>query len=468
MVMQGIMDFVVDTVVKKAVAKVLSLLVPGGAFIQAIISIYDTIKVFIDKLAKIIQVAKAFLDSMMEIAEGAIGNAANKVESTLAGLLTLAINFLAGLLGLGGISAKVMDIINTKVRQPIGRALDKVIDWIVTTAKKLFAKVFGKEEKPDERSPEQKMTDLDAAMMEAGQVADGPDADADSVNAKLPAIKKKYRLNMLELDPESGSKYEIVGGFSPTKKKEVELAPGNIKTDVKFGSVSSALGGTSMVAHPLTPKHDEGSSPSASPGVWDSVKPDALKRDGVGLYVRGHLLNQQLGGPGDEKNLTPITYSANSNHLHSVEKVLKGMVNAPKKSQQLVHYEVTVAPASRAAAPAKVKPEEQKLTRGLSWAWYPLKATGTLRIQSSKRYRAATAVSLKTCPTGRIPSDCVEVLKKAGSTYSLQMQCRRNPPISTRFLLSTPASATNNWVRRAHWAPRASRFPCSVGRTLTL
>ncbi|HEY2113615.1 MAG TPA: DUF4157 domain-containing protein, partial [Candidatus Angelobacter sp.] len=64
MVMEGIMNFIIETVVKKAVAKVLSLLVPGGAFIQAIISIYDTVMVFIAKLKKIIQVAVAFLDSM--------------------------------------------------------------------------------------------------------------------------------------------------------------------------------------------------------------------------------------------------------------------------------------------------------------------------------------------------------------------------------------------------------------------
>src|SRR5262249_32889353 len=49
MVIQGITDFVVETIVKKAIAKVVGLLVPGGAFLQAIISIYDTIMVFIDK-----------------------------------------------------------------------------------------------------------------------------------------------------------------------------------------------------------------------------------------------------------------------------------------------------------------------------------------------------------------------------------------------------------------------------------
>jgi hypothetical protein len=139
MVIQGITDFVVETIVKKAIAKVVSLLVPGGAFLQAIISIYDTIMVFIDKLQKIIQVATAFLDTIMAIAAGAIEGAAKKVESTLAGLLTLAISFLAGFLGLGKIADKIMEIINTKVRAPIDKALDFLVNWIVTAAKKLFA-----------------------------------------------------------------------------------------------------------------------------------------------------------------------------------------------------------------------------------------------------------------------------------------------------------------------------------------
>jgi len=146
MVMKSIMDFVVVTVVKKAVTKVLSMLVPGGAFIQAIISIYDTIMVFIDKLAKIIQVAKAFLDSLMEIVSGAIGGAAKRVESTLAGLLTLAISFLAGFLGLGKIADKVLDIVK-KIRDPIDKALDKVVDWIVSMGKKAGKFLVGKVKK---------------------------------------------------------------------------------------------------------------------------------------------------------------------------------------------------------------------------------------------------------------------------------------------------------------------------------
>ena len=47
------------------------------------------------------------------------------------------ISFLAGFVGLGKIADKVMEIIK-KIRAPIDKALDKVVDWIVNAGKKLF------------------------------------------------------------------------------------------------------------------------------------------------------------------------------------------------------------------------------------------------------------------------------------------------------------------------------------------
>jgi Novel toxin 15/Domain of unknown function (DUF4157) len=235
MVMQGIMDYIIETVVKKAIAKVLSLLVPGGAFIQAIISIYDTVMVFIAKLKKIIQVAMAFLDSMMAIANGAIGAAAAKVESVLAGLLVLAISFLAGFLSLGKIADKVMNIINTKVRAPVDKAIDFVINWIVTTAKGLFKALFGKKDaKPDERTPAQKQADLDKAITEADKYLEDDDLDPADVSKKLAAIKATYRLTSLTLVMDEQSVLEetdhVEGEVNPKKKtpkkKRIVRMPG--------------------------------------------------------------------------------------------------------------------------------------------------------------------------------------------------------------------------------------------------
>ena len=54
----------------------------------------------------------------------------------MGGLLTLVISFLARLVGLGKVSDAVVNIVN-KIRAPIDKALDKVVEWIVATAKKL-------------------------------------------------------------------------------------------------------------------------------------------------------------------------------------------------------------------------------------------------------------------------------------------------------------------------------------------
>lgn len=252
MVMGAIINFVVETLVKKAVAKVISLLIPGGAFIQAIITIYDTIMVFIDKLQKIIAVATAFLDSIMAIAGGAIAGAAKKVEITLAGLLTLALSFLAGFAGLGKIADKVMEIINTKIRQPIDKALDFVINWIVTMAKKLFAKVFGKKDKPDERTEDRKKADLNSAVIEAEALLSDKSLHPNQVKTKLPVIQKKYKLTVLQLvkDMESsqsetdhihaeinpvadGKKIEKPKAAGPLKGISVRTVPKEIREKLK-------------------------------------------------------------------------------------------------------------------------------------------------------------------------------------------------------------------------------------------
>ena len=141
-VVDGIKGFIVDSIVKKAIPKLIAMFIPGAGFISAIISIYDTIKVFIDKLTKIIATVKAFLDSIVAIAEGRLEAAEKRVEDSLVGLLTLAINFLAGFLGLGKITDKIREIL-AKIRGTVDKALDAGIEWIIGKAKTLFGKLFG-------------------------------------------------------------------------------------------------------------------------------------------------------------------------------------------------------------------------------------------------------------------------------------------------------------------------------------
>src|SRR5207248_6005786 len=89
-----------------------------------------------NKIKQIVAVVTGFIDSIVAIAGGAIGAAAQRVETALAGVLSLAINFLAGFAGLGKVADKIMGVIN-KIRAPIDKALDWLVNWIVTAAKKL-------------------------------------------------------------------------------------------------------------------------------------------------------------------------------------------------------------------------------------------------------------------------------------------------------------------------------------------
>ncbi len=136
MVMEQVMTFVRERIVQAAITKLLTSLNPAGAFIQAVLAVYNTVMFFVERLKQIAQVAAAFIDSIAAIASGVITAAANRVEQTMAGLLTLVISFLARLAGLGKVSDAVISIVN-RVRAPIDRALDRVVDWIVGLAKKL-------------------------------------------------------------------------------------------------------------------------------------------------------------------------------------------------------------------------------------------------------------------------------------------------------------------------------------------
>ena len=136
MAIDGIIDMVVNLVLTRAVPRLIAMFIPGAGFITAILSIYGTVTTFIAQLSRIAQVITSFLDSMMAIAAGNIEAAAARVETTLAGLLTLAVNFLAGFAGLGRVADQVRGVI-ARIRAPIDRALDRVVAWVVSMARRV-------------------------------------------------------------------------------------------------------------------------------------------------------------------------------------------------------------------------------------------------------------------------------------------------------------------------------------------
>ena len=129
-------QMITTEVVKAAVTKLVSMLNPAGAVVQAILAIYNTVTFFIQKINQIAAVVGSFIDSISAIAAGQVAGAAKKVEQTMASTLTVIIGFLAKFAGLGNVPEKLVGIIK-RIRQPIDKGLDKIVAWLGNMLKKL-------------------------------------------------------------------------------------------------------------------------------------------------------------------------------------------------------------------------------------------------------------------------------------------------------------------------------------------
>lgn len=122
-------EMITTEVVKAAVMKLVSMLNPAGAVIQAILATYNTITFFIQKIEQIATVVASFIDSIAAIAAGQVQGAAKRVEQTMANTLVLIIGFLAKFAGLGNIPNKLVGVVK-KIRSPIDKGLDKIVAWL--------------------------------------------------------------------------------------------------------------------------------------------------------------------------------------------------------------------------------------------------------------------------------------------------------------------------------------------------
>lgn len=214
MAIDAVMDFVKSRVVQAAVTKLLSMLSPAGAFIQAIIAIYNTVMFFVERLRQIAAVAASFIDGIAAIAAGNIAPAAARVERTLAGLLTLVISFLARIAGLGKVSDAIIGLIN-KIRAPIDKALDKVVAWIVNKAKALGKMAGGKGS--DLRTSQEKEIAVKAAQDDGNKLVFAQDATEQSIEKGLSTIKQRHKLTSISLLHE-GSEVLVEVTINPSRK----------------------------------------------------------------------------------------------------------------------------------------------------------------------------------------------------------------------------------------------------------
>lgn len=147
MVIEKIKSFVMEKIVMAGITWIIGLLNPASAFFKACKAIYDIVMFFVEHGQQILDLVNSIIDSITAIAKGAIGAAAAFVENSLARTIPVIIGFLASLLGVGGISEKIKEIIQD-IREPVNAAIDWVINKAVDIVKAVGGLLgFGKKDK---------------------------------------------------------------------------------------------------------------------------------------------------------------------------------------------------------------------------------------------------------------------------------------------------------------------------------
>jgi hypothetical protein len=380
-VIDSIQNWLITTIIKKATIKLATMFNPVGAIIQAILMIYDTVMFFIENINRILDFVEAVVTSFYKIATGAIGEAANWIEKALANTIPIIIAFLARLLGISGITDRIVSTIK-KLQSRVDRAVDKVIEKVVGGIKKLVG--AGKAAVSAVFQWWKKKTSFKMGKETHALSFKGEAQSAQLVLESSPTLLSTYLSNLTpkpskkKLD-EINDQIKIIeeiktrtkGGFGQGDGEKIQAAFEKIVVSLKTltgeppatkadwstkQNLPSGKVTREFKADPLSinPGGNAGSEPHDESPLWKKVNQRPM------TYIRGHLLNHNLHGPGEDKNLIPITRSANSTMSSGPETAVKKAILIENK---VVKYTVVAVFGKHPVR--KVIPEEAEMPTGI-------------------------------------------------------------------------------------------------------
>lgn len=381
MVMGAIKDYIIKTVVFEGITWLLGLLNPAGALVKILKLAFDLIMWLVEKFQQIIDFVKSVYDSVAAIASGQIGAASKAVEDAMSRSLPVLISMLAAMAGLGGIGQTIQKLIQ-KVTDPINKIIDGLIDKGIALVKKFLKSGKDVAKKVKDKlvnwwkakksfkgndgkhhklyfSGEGKSAKLMVASNPGPYATFLDKVETGNDSAKENAQKEGVRIagEIFKLQ----QKHIGVKDEAEKKKQEQERAEQIQNLLVALSKHTEKLFGGEMPQSDV--KHDKKSEGGADQGKRMDAKiltkklptqgttgsvPDSSKnkvfdqlnhrRSGKGsYYVKGHLLNHNLHGPGKWFNMVPLSRKGNSNHEKQVESKVK---KAVLKQAEVVKYAV--------------------------------------------------------------------------------------------------------------------------------
>lgn len=206
MILTPIKEFVIEKIVTAGITWVLGMLNPAGALVKIVQALVGVVQWIMERGAGLMDFIGTVVDAVSDIAAGGVGGVPAKIEASLSKAVPLVISFLAGLLGLGGISDKIKSILQ-KVQKPINQAIDAVIKGALKLAgplikgikgigSKVKAKALGGDDSPEgkqKRLDKGLQTGVSAVNRFAGKKVADP-----LLRPLLGAIRVRYGLQALE------------------------------------------------------------------------------------------------------------------------------------------------------------------------------------------------------------------------------------------------------------------------------
>ncbi|MCZ7558492.1 MAG: DUF4157 domain-containing protein [Bacteroidia bacterium] len=384
-VLDAAKNWIMTKIIEAVVTKLLSMLDPTGimAVINSVIAIYRAIQSFIEYIREMLNILNSFVQGVAEIATGNIKVAADFLERTMARAIPIIIGFLANQVGLGKIGQKIAEIIGA-IREKVDAAVDWLIDKAIAAGGKLlemlktagqkvvaaFRKWLGLEKRFAANGEQHRLYFTGSEENAVLTVASNPtpyssfieSVKVDEKKEKEKATAKKEALAIAAaIDKKRREKLEgdTDEKKEESKKKKIEeveklleqLAPITVtlfgstaevdKSEIKHtpDSAGPTTFGTFARGYKLAKgKFEQGSTPTAAKHNIYDVLDQRRMAGGASYYVRGHLLNEHLGGKGVWNNLTPLSRDGNHKHEEQVESLTKAAVD----SGAIVEY--TIAP----------------------------------------------------------------------------------------------------------------------------
>lgn len=368
-VMDAAISMVVEALITQATVRILAMLNPAGAILQAIEAIYRVLRWVFENAAQIFSLVETIVNGAWDIMNGNIGGMASAVERSLAGLLPPVIDFLASYVGLSDLPERIAEVIRGLQEWVLG-LVDRVVGFIVGQARRLLAALgLGGEE---DNAVGDAVDDLEhrfhdedgeghvmrirfaealpritvASAVETSvpeRIQARKDADAALTPEQVAALDRAAEQN--EALQETSRRYAaaaaeergaLEAGIRQIEARlAVELVLGDAwvgpvpPTHVSFSPKRDAFGvrGEHVHAEPLTRTAGNTTGSAAADVLtgWNhptgGVPPQTAGRGSSQPWRRVHLLPADLHGPGNEPaNLVPGDSSTNGLLEHGPEK----------------------------------------------------------------------------------------------------------------------------------------------------